>query len=284
LFVAPSHKQWALVLAEQVVHAVLRVWVHLTIRRKRRFVFFGYGEHRALHITLTSSSSCPSPQILSLQETKKKFEPKPLTRVNRKKKKGGSGLGGGKLPKVVPSTRCKLRQMKLERVKDFLLMEREFITNQEVLRPKAESTLQETTKLDELRGLPLQVGCLEEMVDDNHAIISTPHGPDFYVSVLSMVDPDLLVPNAPVLLHHKYHSVVGILADDDDPLVSVMKVEKAPAESYADIGGLDKQVQEIKEAVELPLTRPELYEDIGIKPPKGVVLYGEPGTGKTVRG
>jgi len=204
--------------------------------------------------------------------------------VNRKKKKGGSGLGGGKLPKVVPSTRCKLRQMKLERVKDFLLMEREFITNQEVLRPKAESTLQETTKLDELRGLPLQVGCLEEMVDDNHAIISTPHGPDFYVSVLSMVDPDLLVPNAPVLLHHKYHSVVGILADDDDPLVSVMKVEKAPAESYADIGGLDKQVQEIKEAVELPLTRPELYEDIGIKPPKGVVLYGEPGTGKTVRG
>jgi 26S proteasome regulatory subunit T2 len=61
-----------------------------------------------------------------------------------------------------------------------------------------------------------------------------------------------------------------------------MKVEKAPLESYADIGGLDKQVQEIKEAVELPLTRPELYEDIGIKPPKGVVLYGEPGTGKTL--
>jgi len=61
-----------------------------------------------------------------------------------------------------------------------------------------------------------------------------------------------------------------------------MKVEKAPLESYADIGGLDKQVQEIKEAVELPLTRPELYEDVGIKPPKGVVLYGEPGTGKTL--
>lgn len=61
-----------------------------------------------------------------------------------------------------------------------------------------------------------------------------------------------------------------------------MKVEKAPTESYADIGGLDEQVREIKEAVELPLTNPELYEDIGIVAPKGVILYGEPGTGKTL--
>lgn len=77
-------------------------------------------------------------------------------------------------------------------------------------------------------------------------------------------------------------AVVGILGDEVDPMVSVMKVEKAPLESYADIGGLEDQIQEIKEAVELPLTHPELYEDIGIKPPKGVILYGEPGTGKVI--
>jgi 26S proteasome regulatory subunit T2 len=76
--------------------------------------------------------------------------------------------------------------------------------------------------------------------------------------------------------------VVGVLADDADPMVSVMKVDKAPQESYADVGGLEDQIMEIKEAVELPLTHPELYEDIGIKPPKGVILYGEPGTGKTL--
>merc|ERR1712144_198587 len=61
-----------------------------------------------------------------------------------------------------------------------------------------------------------------------------------------------------------------------------MKVDKAPLESYADVGGLEKQIQEIKEAVELPLTHPEMYEDVGIKPPKGVILYGVPGTGKTL--
>lgn len=77
-------------------------------------------------------------------------------------------------------------------------------------------------------------------------------------------------------------SVIGVLQDDADPMVSVMKLEKAPTESYADIGGLETQIQEIKEAVELPLTHPELYEDMGVKPPKGVILYGVPGTGKTL--
>lgn len=69
-------------------------------------------------------------------------------------------------------------------------------------------------------------------------------------------------------------SVVGILGDDADPMVAVMKVDKAPLETYADIGGLESQIQEIKEAVELPLTHPELYEDIGIKPPKGEIETG----------
>lgn len=65
-------------------------------------------------------------------------------------------------------------------------------------------------------------------------------------------------------------------------MVTVMKLEKAPQETYADIGGLDTQIQEIKESVELPLTHPEYYEEMGIKPPKGVILYGPPGTGKTL--
>ena len=75
---------------------------------------------------------------------------------------------------------------------------------------------------------------------------------------------------------------MGVLPDDTDPMVTAMTVQTAPTESYADIGGLDTQIQEIKECVELPLTHPEYYEEMGIKPPKGVILYGPPGTGKTL--
>lgn len=136
--------------------------------------------------------------------------------------------------------------------------------------------------VDEIRGMPLQVANLEEIIDDEHAIVAPQNGLEYYVPMLSIVDKDQLEPGCSVLLKHQRNTVVGILSDETDPMVSVMKVEKAPTESYADIGGLDEQVREIKEAVELPLTNPELYEDIGITAPKGVILYGAPGTGKTL--
>lgn len=85
-----------------------------------------------------------------------------------------------------------------------------------------------------------------------------------------------------IFCYTQVHAIVGVLADDVDPLVSVMKLLKAPVETYSDIGGLDQQIQEIKESVELPLTHPEYYEEMGIKPPKGVILYGPSGTGKTL--
>ncbi len=140
----------------------------------------------------------------------------------------------------------------------------------------------ERSRVDDMRGSPMGVGNLEEMIDDDHAIVSSATGPEYYVSIMSFVDKDLLEPGASILLHHKSVSVVGVLTDDADPLVSVMKLDKAPTESYADIGGLETQIQEVREAVELPLLHPELYEEMGIKPPKGVILYGGPGTGKTL--
>mmetsp|Transcript_19250 Transcript_19250/g.35936 ORF Transcript_19250/g.35936 Transcript_19250/m.35936 type:complete len:456 (-) Transcript_19250:270-1637(-) len=217
------------------------------------------------------------------KKKKKRFEPRPAASARqgrRRRRRGPSGFN--KTPTVVPTSKCKLRLLKLDRVKDFLLMEEEFIRNHEVFKPHEERDQEEREKLEELRGTPLGVGSLEELIDDNHAIVSSSVGPEYYVNILSSVNQDLLEPGSAVLLHNKTMSVVGILSDDADPMVSVMKVEKAPLESYADIGGLEEQIQEIKEAVELPLAHPELYEDIGIKPPKGVILYGEPGTGKTL--
>merc|ERR1719460_2698826 len=191
-------------------------------------------------------------------------------------------IGTSKLPSVVPNSKCRLRLLKHERIKDYLMMEEEFIQEQQRLKPKEEKDNEEKSKLDDLRGSPMDVGSLEEFIDDNHCIVSTAMGPEYYVNILSFVNKDELEPGSSVLIHHKNLSVIGILGDEVDPLVSVMKVDKAPLESYSDIGGLEDQITEMKEAVELPLTHPELYEDVGIKPPKGVILYGVPGTGKTL--
>lgn len=214
------------------------------------------------------------------QEEQKRRQEAPARRVGKKKKKGVDV--SMKLPQLNPTSKCRLRLLRAERTKDYLLMEEEFIKNQEKLKPSDENKKKERAQVDDLRGRPMQVGSMEEIIDEEHAIVTPNHGLEYYVPVLSIVDKDQLEPGCSVLLHHRNHTVVGILADDVDPMVSVMKVEKAPLESYADIGGLDSQVREIKEAVELPLTNPEMYEDIGIRPPKGVILYGEPGTGKTL--
>lgn len=148
-------------------------------------------------------------------------------------------------------------------------------------KPQDETKAKELETVLQARGLPLDVGELQEIIDDDHGIVSI-HSVEYYVPILSIVDKDQLEPGCQVLTNHRQHHIVGILNDDVDPMVSVMKVDKAPLESYADIGGLDDQVREMKEAVELPLTNPELYEDLGIRAPKGVILFGEPGTGKTL--
>ena len=139
----------------------------------------------------------------------------------------------------------------MERIKDYLLMEEEFIQNQERLKPETreEKNEEDRSKVDDLRGSPMAVGTMEEIVDDDHAIISTSSGPEFYVAIMSFVDKDLLEPGCTVLLHHKTQAVVGVLQDDTDPMVSVMKLDKAPTESYANVGGLDQQIQEIKVSI-----------------------------------
>lgn len=216
------------------------------------------------------------------KKPKKKWEPPKSTRIGKKRKKNKGPQAAFKLPSVHPVSKCKLRVLRQERIKDFLLIEEEYLNNQEAIKPHEEKEAEEINKVEDLRGTPLGVGTLEEIIDDTHAIVSSANGPEYYVNILSFVDKDQIEPGCTVLLHNKVLSVVGLLPDDADPMVAVMKVDKKPTDTYADIGGLSKQIQEVKEAVELPMTHPELYEDIGIKPPKGVIFYGPPGTGKTL--
>jgi 26S proteasome regulatory subunit T2 len=208
----------------------------------------------------------------------KKKQPKPL-RTGKKRRKGTQTTE--KLPTIYPNTKCRLRQLRLDRVKDFLLLEEEYIANQDTLAPRQEREKGETSQIDIFRPLPLTVGTLEEIIDEDHAIVST-HGQEMYAYIYSFVNKDLLEPGVKVLLSSPRTCIVGVMDDEVDGAVNVMKVDKTPLETYADIGGLNKQIQEVKESVELPLTHPELYEDMGITPPKGCIFYGPPGTGKTL--
>ncbi|CAK65638.1 unnamed protein product (macronuclear) [Paramecium tetraurelia] len=89
-------------------------------------------------------------------------------------------------------------------------------------------------------------------------------------------------PNTRVALKSDSYVLHKILPTKVDPLVSLMKVEKVPDSTYDMIGGLDQQVKEVKEVIELPIKHPEIFESLGIAQPKGVLLYGPPGTGKTL--
>ena len=100
------------------------------------------------------------------KKEKKRFEPPPPpTRVGKKQRKRGAE-SASRLPTVTPTSKCKLRLLKLERVKDYLLMEEEFVTNQERLKPQEARNEEERTKVDDLRGTPMSVGNLEEIIDD----------------------------------------------------------------------------------------------------------------------
>lgn len=104
------------------------------------------------------------------KKEKKRFEPPPPpTRVGKKQRKRGAE-SASRLPTVTPTSKCKLRLLKLERVKDYLLMEEEFVTNQERLKPQEARNEEERTKVDELRGTPMSVGNLEEIIDDRRAL------------------------------------------------------------------------------------------------------------------
>ncbi len=83
------------------------------------------------------------------------------------------------------------------------------------------------------------MGTLEEIIDNEHCIVNEGHGSEYYTTMMSFVDKDLLEPGCTILLHAKNKSVQGVLTDDTDPMVSVMKVDKAPEETYADVGGLE---------------------------------------------
>jgi proteasome regulatory subunit len=138
------------------------------------------------------------------------------------------------------------------------------------------------SEVEQLRSPPLVIGTVTDVVDSSRVIVRSSAGPRFLVRSSMCIDPDKLKPGVRCTLNQQSLAVIDILPESYDAAVYGMEVVETPEESYADIGGLDPQILEIKEAVELPLKRPEVFDRIGIDPPKGVLLHGPPGTGKTL--
>lgn len=135
-------------------------------------------------------------------------------------------------------------------------------------------------EFERTKSVPLIMGQFVESVDSSSAIVTSTTSANQYVKVLSSVDKQLLKPNASVALHRHSSAIVDVLPPEADSTVRI--IEEKPDVTYQDIGGMDVQKQEIREAVELPLVEHEMYRQVGIEPPRGVLLYGPPGTGKTM--
>ncbi|XP_065226512.1 26S proteasome regulatory subunit 8 [Planococcus citri] len=126
------------------------------------------------------------------------------------------------------------------------------------------------------------VGEVIKPMDKKKVLVKVHPEGKFVVDLDKNIEMTDVTPNSRVALRNESYTLHKILPNKVDPLVSLMMVEKVPDSTYEMVGGLDKQIKEIKEVIELPVKHPELFEALGIAQPKGVLLYGPPGTGKTL--
>jgi 26S proteasome regulatory subunit T5 len=113
-------------------------------------------------------------------------------------------------------------------------------------------------------------------------VLKTSTRQTIFLPVVGLVDPDTLKPGDLVGVNKDSYLILDTLPSEYDSRVKAMEVDEKPTEDYNDIGGLEKQIQELVEAIVLPMTHKDRFQKLGIRPPKGVLLYGPPGTGKTL--
>ncbi|GAV03910.1 hypothetical protein RvY_14274 [Ramazzottius varieornatus] len=173
-----------------------------------------------------------------------------------------------------------VRFKKLQQQLDFLQVQEDYIKDEQRNLKNEYRHAQEEVK--RIQSVPLVIGQFLEAIDQNTGIVGSTTGSNYYVRILSTLDREQLKPSSSVALHKHSNALVDILPPEADSSINMLRPDEKPDVGYADIGGLDQQKQEVREAVELPLTHYELYQQIGIDPPRGVLLYGPPGCGKTM--
>src|SRR5512136_571971 len=171
------------------------------------------------------------------------------------------------------------RNLALREQKDRVEGEKRLIENQKLKFEREARKLR--SELERLRVGPMIVGTVIEVLDESRVIVKSSTGPRFVVNLSQFIEEELK-PGVQVGLNQQSFAVMCVLPSPRDPAVFGMEIEEAPNVDFSQIGGLESQIAEIREIVELPLKRPDLFQAVGIEPPKGVLLHGPPGTGKTI--
>ena len=183
-----------------------------------------------------------------------------------------------------PTPRKSIDNLQAE-LKDLSDTAQQLLTEKLFLENECAQLKKRTNRLDEelrsLRTPPFVIGYIQDRVGDN-AVVRNSNGTVFLVSVNRRLDEDLLLPGARVALNQDTLSIIEVLNDSWDPLVSGAELIERPQTTFSDMGGVDEQIKQIRQAIELPFERPEAFRKFGIEPPKGVLITGPPGTGKTM--
>ena len=169
---------------------------------------------------------------------------------------------------------------KLLEVSENLINERSYLETEIRTLKKRATRLDDEVRL--LKTPPLIIGHLQDVLDDRTAIVRSSNGTVFQVSLNQRLEPEKLKPGTRVALNQDTLAVIEVLHEAWDPMVSGAEMVEKPDITYDSVAGLDEQVKTVREAIELPLLEPELFTKVGITPPKGILLVGPPGCGKTL--
>jgi len=160
-----------------------------------------------------------------------------------------------------------------------LMTEKMFLENELSQLKKRVNRLDE--EIRSLRTPPYIIGNIQDVIGEK-VVVRSSNGTIFLVSKNPRIDNSKILPGVRVSMNQDTLAVIDILEDAFDPLVSGAEIIEKPNINYSDLGGLDEQIREVRDAIELSLEKPESFEKFGIQPPKGVLLTGPPGTGKTM--
>ena len=186
---------------------------------------------------------------------------------------------------VKPSTEEEIKLLE-EEFKNLQDQTQDLINERAHMESEIRALKKRANRLDEevrsLKSPPLIVGHLEDILDQERGIVRSSNGTVFQVALNQRLAPDVLKPGVRVALNQDTLAVIEVLHDAWDPMVSGAEMVERPDINYDAVAGLEEQKQSVREAIELPLNSPELFKKVGVEPPKGILLVGPPGCGKTL--